>query len=537
MRDAERLEHILAVLVRRGFGHYLHAAKLVREKRSAAEAPGPVALRETLEELGPTFVKLGQVLALRPDIVPVEYCEELRKLQDEVEPLPFPVIKGAIEKELGAPLQTVFPRFTKHPLAAASVAQVHAARLKGNGDVVVKVERPGVRERFESDIDILSFLARHLDKHHPRLRLPDVVTELRNYARRELDFLHELRHLQQFHDYFSSDPHVAIPKVHRDHSTNSLLIIEHLHGIHLRDAAGLRAARIKRSELAAIYYQAMFDQVFGLGTFHADPHPGNLLALQKPRLALAFIDFGIVGVMDKSMQQLTRELLAALHDRDARRILWVLLRLGTRRSGARPKEIQRAIALLLAEWREGETRPSILFYRMLRKAMAGGLDFPPDLLLLAKAFITMEGTALYLDPAFSPDAEIPRLLTREAERRAKFASLAQASRKTMAAAQSVVEEAPLALSAVLDRLEEGRFDLRLDNKQFVRAEQAYDLETTKIALALITAALFIGASVLLGAAPDLRAFGWPLAAWGFLLFGISAALFGASMARARRFIR
>ncbi len=536
VRDAERLEEILSVLVRKGFGHYLHAARLIHPFTPAPdEPPGPVVLRETLEELGPTFVKLGQILALRPDIIPLAYCEELRKLQDEVDPLPFPVVKGVVEQELGRPLSTVFTRFAHTPLAAASIAQVHTAHLKGHGPVVVKVQRPGVRARFESDLDILAFLARHLDAHHPRLHLPAVVEELRAYTRRELDFHHERRSMERCADFFRERAEVFIPQVFPEHSTARLLVIQQVKGLRVRDRERL-AAKLDPRQVASIFYRAMFDQVFTLGLFHADPHPGNLFVIQRPRLTLAFVDFGIVGVLDRSLQQLTRELLIALSERDARRILWVLLRLGTRRAGARPKELQRAITQLLADWREGETRPSILFYRLLRKAMAHGLDFPPDLMLLAKAFITMEGTALFLDPSFSADKEIPRLLRRELTQQRRVENVMRASAKTMKAAQTLVEEGPLVLSAVLDRLEEGRFDLRMDARQFVRAERVYDLEMTKLALALLAAALFIGVSLLLGLSPGPRLAGWPLALWAFFLFAVVFALFIYLSLRARRVV-
>lgn len=527
VQDIGRLRDILAIIARRGFRHLLakgrlrHHLPLVSEVRD----PAPADVREMLEELGPTFVKLGQALSLRPDLIPQSYADAFRTLQDHVPPLSFGVIQGVVEHELGKPLDKVFSKVEPEPLAAASIAQVHAATLRSGEEVVLKVQRPGIKAVMERDIDILNFIARHLDRHYPSWNLPELVKEFERYTERELDFTFEARNARKLHDFFAENEHVVIPEP-RELSTERLLLLDRIRGVPLSDCATLQKHHISRKQLCDHYVRAMFDQVFSLGIAHADPHPGNLMAVRGNKIA--FLDFGIVTYLDDELQELCLRFVSYILRKDARGVVWVLLKISHKKLRTSPEKLQSAVSLCVLEWYDSSMREdsiSHLIYKLILLGIDHGLEIPANVTLFAKSLVTIEGTAGALDPNFNFTTFTTPLITEYLRRRWAPDRLAQRGQRIGETTLDLLEEAPFLAKRLAERIKEGRVDVGVDWDQLARVEQQYDLESTKRALATVSAALFIGSALIAGLAPELVLLEVPLTFWGFGLFIASFIIF------------
>ncbi|MBM4363761.1 MAG: AarF/ABC1/UbiB kinase family protein, partial [Deltaproteobacteria bacterium] len=303
-RDIGRVRDVTAVLARHGFGEVLHRMGFGPRRDDVAEtapsgAPWAVRLRLALEELGPTFVKLGQILSTRADVLPPELIAELTKLQDSVPPVPFQDIRAQIERTLGASLEDVFVSVEEAPLAAASIAQVHRGRLRlaeGVVDVAVKVQRPAVAATISSDLDLLHMLAALLERAVPESRVYAPAGLVRQFDRAitsELDFTAEAENAERFAQNFAGNPGVHFPRVHRSASGKHVLTLEFLDGCKVSEAV---ARGHSGKVLARIAIDLLVKQVFEDGFFHADPHPGNVLVLGPPEApVIALIDLGMVG--------------------------------------------------------------------------------------------------------------------------------------------------------------------------------------------------------------------------------------------------
>ncbi|MEM7676927.1 MAG: AarF/UbiB family protein [Myxococcota bacterium] len=359
VRDIDRLRQILVVLARHGFGEIVQRTGLGRLVRPGESASGstsddqdqdvvdPVGriefgerLRLVLQDLGPSFIKLGQILSTRSDLIPEDIVEELAKLQDQVTPLPFDVIRSEVETELGAPLNELFARFDEQPLASASVAQVHRARLFAPEDidevddetveVVVKVQRPRIRNIVARDVELLHLLARAIERSIPESRIYSplgLVNEFDRAISAELDFTREADHAERFRQGFMGDAEAAFPAIHRDLSSRRVLTMEFLDGYKLPQALekGYRGP-----DLARVALRVIFKQIFEDGFFHGDPHPGNLLVmgdLEKPTLAM--IDLGLVGRMSPNLRDKTVDLMLSAARRDSQGIADALYAIGT----------------------------------------------------------------------------------------------------------------------------------------------------------------------------------------------------------------
>lgn len=333
-----RYREIAEVFVRQGFGYVFDRLDLwhlipfrrrvIPIDRKPAFNPG-LRLRRAFEELGATFIKLGQLLSTRSDLIPRDILEELSKLQDDVAPFPNAQAQAMIEAELGKPVEELFAWFDAKPIAAASISQVHRARLHSGEEVVVKVQRPGVRRQIQTDLEILTGVARVVQERlRPGLLNPiDLVDEFTRQIRRELDFAMEGRHYDRFRDQFESDPGIFIPKVYWEFTTERLLTIDFVDGVKASDLAGMERAGIDRREIARRCAAAFLKQVMLHGYFHGDPHPGNLFVLPGDRLAL--IDFGVVGrLTDEAMDDLA-DLFIGMIRRDSRRVIRAMTHLGS----------------------------------------------------------------------------------------------------------------------------------------------------------------------------------------------------------------
>jgi ubiquinone biosynthesis protein len=368
----------------------------------AMDVPLPERMRAVFERLGPTFVKAGQMLALRPDYVPLEYAEALRSLHDRVPSFPGEEAELIVEAELGAPLSRLFAEFEREPVAAASLSQVHRATLPDGQIVAVKVQRPGIAAQVEADLGLLAFLARRLERRRPEalaFRPSEAVAELAAYTRRELDFRLEARTAERVRALFAGDDQVVIPAVDWERTTGRVLTMEYVEGMRPAPAAELERAGLDPQAILQAGALAMFKQIFEYGLFHADPHPGNLLLLPGNRVAL--LDFGMFGRLSASERRRMAFLFWALVDGDYERVGDQLLRSSTLRPGADPDGFRSALAETVEEWFGGRAREYSIARLLLSELALGarfGIVFPRNLMLLARALVNIEATAMLVDP-------------------------------------------------------------------------------------------------------------------------------------------
>lgn len=371
----------------------------------AMDAPLPERMRAVLEQLGPTFVKAGQMLALRPDYVPLEYAEALSSLHDAVAPFPGEQAMRLVEQELGKPIAQLYAEFEREPFAAASLSQVHRARLPDGRAVAVKVQRPGIGEQVERDLALLASLAGRLERRRAEtlgFRPSAAVAELAEYTRRELDFRREAQTATRVRELFAADEHVVIPEVDWERTSARVLTMELLVGERPAPAERLRERGLDPDALLRTGAQAMLRQIFVYGLFHADPHPGNLLL--QPGNKIAFLDFGMFGKLDRRARRRMGFLFWALVEDDFEAVGEQLLRISTRRPGADPGAFRAAVADTVEEWFGARSNDYSIARLLLRELALGagyGIVFPRELMLLARALVNLEASAAVVDPALS----------------------------------------------------------------------------------------------------------------------------------------
>lgn len=363
----------------------------------------PPAVRKLLETLGPTFVKLGQILSLRPDVVGEEMSRELSRLQSDAPPFPFEKVRRIVEEELGSPLESNFSDFDEQPVAAASLAQVHHARLKDGTEVAVKVQRPDIRTTIEQDIHLLLYLARLAHRFMPEVRPYDpvrVVLEFADWTRRELNFVTEGHNAERFRFAFQGHPHIKIPVVYWEFTRKRVLAMEYIEGVRADDFSGIQEQGLDRQKLALYGVDAQLQQFLINGFFHADPHPGNSFVLEGN--VLCFYDFGMVGYLDEKQRRELISCFIAFANRDIENFLRHFLHLTTVSEKSDVSGFRKDASAILSEMFFSPTNPSVawIFFRLINRGAARRIGFPADLALFGKAIITTEAMGRVLYPDF-----------------------------------------------------------------------------------------------------------------------------------------
>lgn len=425
-RQMGRLRQVLSVAVRYGFGHVLDRTglgSLVRLRagltadEDLARRRWEVRIRLAFEELGPTFVKLGQLLATRPDLVPLSLIDELRQLQDNVPPFDAAIAKALVEDEL-APrtLSECFAFFDEKPLAAASIAQVHRARLVTGEEVVIKLQRPGLDERLRSDLELLSFVAGWLEEQLPEIRRFKPVMAIDELARSlklETDFGNELRNIERFRQQLAPEPRVKVPQTWPNLSTRRMLTMEFIDGCKVTDTATLAAWSVNPVDVAQIGITVVIASIFEHGFFHGDPHPGNFFVLRDGRLGI--IDFGMMGSLDRERIDELLTFMAALLLGDAEMLVSLLLDLGLLGDSVDVRRLRSSVAALMGRY-HGVDIASVDVSAFLADAIEviveHEIDLPSDLLLIGKSLSTMEGIAREIHPGFNPLVDLRPLFVR-----------------------------------------------------------------------------------------------------------------------------
>ena len=546
-----RLQEIAGVLVRHGLGelvrrwglagalekaghrlHWDHAADL-------AQLPPPVQLRKALEELGPTFVKLGQILAGRADMFGPAWIAEFERLHSQVPAVPFESLRPQLREDLGGEPEEVFAWFDPEPLAAASIAQVHRARLHDGTEVVVKIRRPGIREVIDADLRLLDRLAALAEAELPALapyRPRQLLHEFGRSLHRELDLASECRSAERLARNMAAFPWVRIPRIHWAWTHERVNVQDLVVGIPGQSLDQLATAGLDRRLLAQRGAQAVLKMIVEDGYFHADPHPGNVFYLPEHRIA--FIDFGMVGHLTQRRRQQLLKLLLGLVQREPQGVVDVLLEWTRNGQTVAPERLEAEVEAFIDQY-HGTPLAELSLGQMLVDVTAilreNRLALPPDLALLIKTFITLEGLGRGLDPGFHMATEALPLLRQVMRARYRPRALARRAWGSWLRVLEMAEQLPQDLGQLLRRARQGRMGLDIESRSLRRVGDQLDRAANRLSLALIIAALIIGSSIVMtvGGGPTLLglpAFGL----LGFLGAGIGAFWLVRAISRSHR---
>jgi ubiquinone biosynthesis protein len=508
---SRRYSQISRIAVRHGLGPYLRGRGR-REDEAGGRAALARSLRQALEEGGVTFVKLGQLMSTRRDLLPEEFIAELAQLQDRAEPAPWEQVEEVITQSLGAPVGEVFAELRPEPAAAASIAQVHRARLRrGDGpdaEVAVKVQRPGIRSTVEQDLDILLRLADALEDRARWARAVGTAGVARGFAaaiREELDFRVEARNMAAVAATWPDQQRavggsvtVMLPAVHEQLCTEYVLVIEWLDGVSLRAAGPLIDERgLDRAALTRALLRSMVYQITEGGVFHADPHPGNILLLTDGRLAL--LDFGSVGRLDTQQRSALQNLLLAVGSGDPAALRDALLELVTRTDEIDEWQLERALGRFAARHLVGTSPPTAeMFTDLFRLASQFELAIPPEIATVLRALATLEGTLSLLTPGIDIAAEARQYAADRVASQLSPAAVPKSAAEEVAALLPVLRRLPRRFDRVTSALEQGRLSLNVRLLADERDRRVVTGLTHQFLLAFLAAASGVVAAILLG---------------------------------------
>jgi len=461
----------------------------------------PVRMRLILEELGPTYIKLGQILATRPDLIPPEWAQEFKHLQDNCSQVPFSEIEEVLVQEFPGRLHQLFSAIEETPLAAASMAQVHRATLVNGTAVVLKVLRPGNRKIVEEDMALLEWLAQFVEDYFSNLGYSPVAvaTEFSREMIKEMNFLQEAQATDKLRRYFEDDPNISFPKVYREASTRNVLTLEEIKGRPLSSVDPKSLRPEERRKIVANGTDAVFKQCLRYGFFHADPHPGNIFLL--PGQHLCFIDCGMTGQLDKKTAEQLIDLVAAIIQGNIDKLCRVVVELTDVDPAVTDKRDFRSDAqIMVAAFENADLKQLDItkllsdFFAMLQRYH---ISCPSDLLMLTKALTTIEGVAEHFDPSFNVLAHVEPQIKEVVTKRYGFTALRDRMQKSMNNYGELIENLPLDVQRILDQVRHNRLTLNLEMKRIEHLADKIDLSSRVMGISMIISALIVGSSILI----------------------------------------
>ncbi|HEX9933745.1 MAG TPA: AarF/ABC1/UbiB kinase family protein [bacterium] len=531
VRNLRRTRDILQILLKYGFDDVLDRLRIwsiVRKGRSLFLRRGrarpfghksrPERVRLMFEELGPTFIKFGQMLSTRIEILPPAYIRELRKLQDRVPPFPEDQAKAVVEREFGRPVESVFALFDETPVAAASIAQVHRAVLAGGEQVAVKIQRPGIDSIIRRDVEILLELARLIEHRIPESKLYDPVDRVEEFSRwieQEQDFLMEGRNADRFRRNFEGDKTVYIPEVYWNLTTPRVLTLEYVDGIPIQDLEAIESAGLSRKILARNGAQAVLRMIFEHDFFHGDPHPGNLLA--APHNVIVPLDFGLMGQLDQDTVDLLAGLAQAVLQKDTDRIVRAFLNLGAVDEGIDVRSFKRDLSELLERYWEvklGQVNLEHLVHEVIALVSQYRIKLPRNLYLMAKSLAVIESVGLQLDPEFNMVPLARPFIRKFVLRRMGPRGLLRSVARRVDEYRDLFDTLPDTLKSILSKIRRGELSLNFQHRGLDRLIRELDRATNRLSFSLIIAAVIVASSLIIQTNAGPRLFG--LSAFGLV---------------------
>lgn len=508
-----RLSQILQILAKHGFGHliynlklhtYLPLSKRIQDKtpKKTETGDGSFARRLALvcEELGPTFVKLGQVLSTRPDIIPESIVKELTALQNKVSPFASELSRSIIENELKAHLSEIFPYFEDIPMASGSIGQVHNARLSNGTEVVVKVKRPGINSIITNDISILSYIAEQAEKiedfkiYRPTM----IVNEFARRMEHELDFISEASNTARFYKIFEDDNTIKIPRVFWDYTTHSVLTLERFAYTNLTDIHKLKEMGIDKKKLATDLMSLFVAQYFQKNLFHADPHPGNLMVSNSG--AIAMIDFGMIGYVSEELKNQIGASLIALIKRDLDLFVDIFMDMGVVSTDINLHGLQLSLFEIMEKY-YGMPLKNVdakkAFSDIMSLAREYDMMLPQDFILLAKSFVTVTSIARTLDPDFNFIETVTPFAHRLLKDKFSPSTLTKKATITTWHLTNLIRHAPKEIRYILRKIMSGNMQIVLKHKGLETLITDIDRSSNRLALSIILASTVIASSIIM----------------------------------------
>ena len=512
IRNFGRMGHIASVLLNHGFGDLVERLQLgsslrwgqrviLRRREVASPLSRAQRIRMAIESLGATFIKFGQVVSTRPDLVPDDVIRELKRLRENVPYFASDVAKDLFEQHVGQSVGTAFRRFDHDPIAGGSIAQVHRAQSHSGVELAVKILRPGIAEDVERDLDLMAELAGLIQRYIPEAEAFDPVGFVNHFTRtirRELDLSREARTLGQFQRLFRNDATLRVPRVVEELSTRNVLVMEYVDGLRVDDPDKLRQAGIDPAAVAKNGAHIFLKQAFEFGVFHGDPHPGNLRIM--PDGSLCLIDYGMIGVLDESLRDMLVDLLQAVVTRDLTNAVRLV-----RSMSAAAHDID--VPLLRADVRDfidsyyGSTLRDLdvghLLGDFIRIVASHGIRCPGDLLLLTRAMVTLEGVGKSLSPTFNFAEVLQPFMESLVKRKYSPQRLASQAFGEATDLFNIVRSLPQTLTSTLEKLSQDRLKIQIEHKRLDRLITEVDRSSNRIVISLILAALIVASALIL----------------------------------------
>jgi ubiquinone biosynthesis protein len=535
-QELRRYGHVIAVLARYGFDDILYRLnarydvpwrdKVFKRKIHDIESLStPQRVRLVLEELGPTYVKFGQILSGRPDLLPEDFIKELNSLHDDVPSFPFQDVKAIIEEQFGRPLEELYDDFAEKPSGAASLAQVHQARTKAGEEVAVKVQRPGVEEIIDADIRVLRRLAALAERHLPEFAFFEPVALVDDFAvsiHHELDFVREGRNADGFRKFFEEDPTTHVPKVYWDLTTAKVLTLEYIHGIKVSEHARLEAAGLDRKTIAINGANLLLKEIFELHKFHADPHPGNLFVLANN--VIAPVDYGMTGRLDQERVDQLTLLVAAMADKDAGTMATVLLKMCGAAEQQKADALRVQLEDLLDRYSDAPLQEFNLegfFNGVTTFFRRDKTHFPQDMAILARSLTIIEGVGCGLYPQFNILEIMESYARKLMIRKSDPARIVRDLAKTVDETVTLFKVLPSDLREILAKIRHNEIAIKLEHQGLERTTLVLDRSSNRLSFAVVIAALIIGSSIVFQTGVGPKVYGYPLPGLaGLLIAGV-----------------
>jgi ubiquinone biosynthesis protein len=508
----KRYGQIIEVLQKYGFGYIVERIGLTsfrdltfsfikKQKVEHINTPNPVRVRMVLEELGPTYIKLGQLLSMRHDIVPPAYAKEFSKLQDDVPHFDFDEVEVIIREELRHPIAELFDEFDKKPLACASIGQVHRAKLKNGENVVVKVQRPGIKEVIESDLDIMYSMAKLIDEHIPEARLyrpVEIVDELSRSILEEIDYTHEGWNTDRFAYNFRDNMQVHIPKVYWNYTSKRVLTLEFIEGVKASRVDLLEKQGFDRSKIAFVVGEAFMQQVFDDGIFHADLHPGNVLIMKDG--SVAFLDFGMTGHLSSEMRDMFMDGLTALVKGDSALLVEISRDMGCINYQVDIRSLKADIEYFRSKY-YGKAPKNIDASKVIEELIGilreHQVTVPHNIALLVRGIVAVEGFTLVIDANFNLTELIESCAAKEISARYYPQNLARRTSSNLLSWSRLFQKAPTKISHILDNAENGCINIKFESEEGNRLIYEINIASNRLSFSLIVSAIIIASSVII----------------------------------------